>query len=147
VAYSSCASFAHTSGASAGASPWYTQVLLTPVVMLAYLGMSRSRRFGVLLAVATTIFWGWVLIASWAFKLFPMYAAGDTGPMRFHEVWNWYRHAAGAHMNDLSLTALAPGPLLYAGLLASMVLTIVLVAVLVRVLSRQRSLHLKTTRA
>lgn len=132
VAYASCASFAHTKGDSPGASPWYTQVLLAPVVMLVYVGMSRSARFGAALATITTVIWGWVLIASWAFKLFPMYAAGDTAPMRFHEVWNWYVHAAGTHMRDLSLIALTPGPLLYAGLLFTFGLTILLAAIVIR---------------
>ncbi len=132
VAYASCASFAHTKGDSPGASPWYTQVLLAPVVILAYLGMSRSARLGAVLAAATTMIWGWVLIASWAFKLFPMYAAGDTSPMRFHEVWNWYVNAAGGRLHDLSLIALAPGPLLYAGLVLSIALTIGLAVIVIR---------------
>src|SRR5439155_26432397 len=49
VAYASCSIYAHTSGDSAGASPCYTQVLLAPVITLAYLGMSRWRRFGTIL--------------------------------------------------------------------------------------------------
>lgn len=137
VAYASCATFAHNKGDSAGAGPWYTQVLLAPVVMLAYLGMSRWKRFGIAVAATTTIVWGWVLIASWAVKLFPMYAAGGTAPMRFHEVWSWYMHAAGAHIKDLSLVALAPAPLLYAGLVLSIVLTIVLAAAIIRGLDRK----------
>jgi hypothetical protein len=145
VAYATCASFANTKGDSPGASPWYTQILLAPVVMLAYLGMSRWNRFGTMLAAFTIVIWAWVLIASWALKLFPMYAAGDTAPMRFHEAWNWYLHAAGAHMRDLSLVALVPAPLLYAGLLLSIVLTITLAAGLIRALSRQAAQAPKST--
>jgi hypothetical protein len=136
VAYASCASFAHTKGDSPGASPWYSQVLLAPVVTLAYLGMSRSKRFGRFLAASTTVLWAWVLVATWAFKLFPMYATGDTAPMRVREVWNWYMHVAGAHMNDLSLLALAPGPLLYAGLVATVALTLVVTAIIIRAVYR-----------
>jgi hypothetical protein len=139
IAYASCASFAHTKGDSQGASPWYAQVLLVPVVMLAFLGMSRAKRLGALLAAATTIIWGWVLVATWAFKLFPMYADGDTAPKRFHDVVNWYLHAARAHMNDLSLVALAPGPLLYAGLLATLVLTVVIAGMIIGTVYRPPS--------
>jgi hypothetical protein len=109
--------------------------------------MSRWKRFGAILASVTTVIWAWVLIASWAFKLFPMYAAGDTAPMHFHEVWSWYMHAAGAHMNDLSLLALAPSPLLYAGLLLSIFLTIILAAGTIRALSRQATGVRKSTGA
>jgi hypothetical protein len=136
IAYASCASFAHNKGDSPGASPWYAQVLLAPVVTLAYLGMSRAKRFGIFLASATAVLWGWVLIASWAFKLFPMYAAGDTAPMRLHEAWNWYLHAAGAHMHDLSLLALAPAPLLYAGLLVTLAMAILIAIVIIRAVYR-----------
>jgi len=145
VAYASCASFAHTKGDSPGASPWYTQVLLAPVVMLGYLGMSRWKRFGIAAAATTAMIWGWVLIASWAVKLFPMYAAGDTAPMRFHEAWNWYMHEAGAHMSDLSLVALAPAPLLYAGLLLTIILTIALAVAIIRGLNRHAA-HLSKPR-
>jgi len=145
VAYASCATFAHNKGDSPGAGPWYTQVLLAPVVMLAYLGMCRSKCFGVPLATATMVVWGWVLIAGWAVKLFPMYAAGDTAPMRFYQVWNWYMHAAGDHMNDLSLLALAPAPLLYAGLIFSIILTIVVAATIIRGLNRN-ALHVRKAR-
>src|ERR1039457_1030661 len=70
VAYASCASFADRNGDVAGASPWYTQVLLAPVIALAYLGLSRWRRFGPLLADCTIAIWTWVLVATWTVKLF-----------------------------------------------------------------------------
>jgi hypothetical protein len=132
VAYASCASFAHTHGDAAGASPWYTQVLLAPVVALAYLGMSRWKGFGRILGAGTTAIWTWVLIATWTVKLFPMYSGGGAAPMRMQEVWNWYVHGAAAHTRDLSFLALAPAPLLYAGLLVSLILSILLSAVISR---------------
>jgi hypothetical protein len=132
VAYASCASFAHTNGEVAGASPWYTQVLLAPVIALAYLGMSRWKTLGPLLADCTVAIWTWVLIATWTVKLFPMYSGAGTAPMRMHDIWNWYAHGAAAHLPDLSLLALAPPPLLYAGLLVSVALTILLGATVIR---------------
>ena len=132
VAYASCSIYAHTSGASAGASPWYTQVLLAPVIALAYLGMSRWRRFGSVLGVCTLALWTWVIVATWVIKLFPMYSGGGAAPMRIRDVWSWYLHRAGAHMSDLTLLALAPAPFLYAGLLVSLSMSIFLSAAVIR---------------
>lgn len=132
VAYATCASFAHTNGEVAGASPWYTQVLLLPVIALAYLGLSRWKRFGLLLSVCAVAIWTWVLIATWIVKLFPMYSGADASPMHMRDLWNWYVHNAAAHMRDLSLLALAPAPLLYAGLFVSLALTILASAAVIR---------------
>ncbi len=136
VAYASCTNFVHSHGDSAGASPWYTQVLLCPVLVLAYLGMSRSKGFGKVLGVCTVAIWTWILIATWVVKLFPMYSGAGAGPMRVHEIWNWYTQRAAAHARDLSLLTLAPGPALYAGLFVSLILSVLLSAVIVRNLSR-----------
>lgn len=139
VAYASCASFADTNGDVPGAGPWYTQVLLAPVMALAYLGMSRWKRFGPALAACTITIWTWVLIATWTVKLFPMYSGGGAAPMRMHDVWSWYAHSAGAHARDLSLVALAPAPLLYAGLLISLTLSVLLSAAIIRDLTPIRN--------
>jgi hypothetical protein len=132
VAYASCATFADTNGAAAGARPWYTQVLLVPVATLAYLGLSRWKRFGPVLAIGITAIWAWVLTATWTIKLFPMYSGGGAAPMRMRDVWNWYLSGAAAHASDLSLLALVPAPLLYAGLLVSLGLIIPASAVIIR---------------
>jgi hypothetical protein len=138
VAYASCASFADRNGDVAGASPWYTQVLLAPVIALAYLGLSRWRRFGPVLADCTIAIWTWVLVATWTVKLFPMYSGGGAAPMRTHDVWNWYVHRAAAHTRDLSLLALAPAPLLYVGLVISSTLSVLLSAAIIRDLTSSR---------
>jgi hypothetical protein len=132
VAYASCASFAHTHGDVPGASPWYTQVLLAPVIALAYLGMSRWKRPGQVLAACTVAIWAWTLVVTWIVKLFPLYSGAGATPLRIHDLWTWYAHGAAPHMQDLSLLALAPASLLYAGLLVSVMLTILLGAALIR---------------
>ena len=132
VAYASCASFARTNGDVPGAGPWYTQVLLAPVIALAYLGMSRWKRFGPVLAGCTVAIWTWVLIATWTVKLFPLYSGAGAAPMRMGDVWNWYVHKAAAHVHDLSLLALAPASLLYLGLIISVTLSIVLGIAVIR---------------
>jgi hypothetical protein len=138
VAYASCATFADTNGASAGARPWYTQVLLVPVWTLAYLGLSRWQRFGPVLAIGIAAISAWVLIATWTVKLFPMYSGGGTAPMRMRDVWNWYLSNRAAHATDLSLLALGSAPWLYAGLLVSFALSILLSAIVIRDLIQPR---------
>jgi hypothetical protein len=99
---------------------------------LAYLGMSRSKGFGTALGALTTALWTWVLMATWTVKLFPMYSGGGAAPMRMHQVWTWYLSTAAAHARDLSLLALARPPLLYAGLVVSLMLSIWLSVSIVR---------------
>jgi hypothetical protein len=135
VAYASCASFADRGRGVAGASPWYTQVLLAPVMTLACLGLSRWKRFGAAVAAVSVMLWGWVLAATWIIKLFPMYSGGGSAAMRARDVWNWYSHDALAHSRDLSLTALAPAVWLHTGLLVSVTLTVILGARLIRALA------------
>ena len=135
VAYASCASFADRGAGVAGASPWYTQVLLAPVIALVYLGLSRWKRAGAGVAAVNLVLWGWVLIATWTVKLFPMYSGGGSAARRARDVWNWYAHSAAAHSRDLSLSAMAPAAWLYAGLLISITFTAVLGTLLVRALA------------
>jgi hypothetical protein len=132
VAYATCASFAHTKGEAEGASPWYTQVLLVPVISLAFLGMSRCKRTGSVVAALTTALWGWVLVATWTLKLFPMYSGAPTVPMHTREFFHWYTRNFAVHYFDLSLVALAPAAALYTGLVLSLALTVYLCARIIR---------------
>jgi len=84
------------------------------------------------LAIGITAIWAWVLTATWTIKLFPMYSGGGAAPMRMRDVWNWYLSGAAAHASDLSLLALVPAPLLYAGPLVSLGLIIPASAVIIR---------------
>jgi len=128
VAYASAASFAHTHGETAGASPWYTQALLAPVMILAFLGLSRWKTAGALVAVCITALSAWILIATWTVKLFPMYSGGSVAPMHPGSAWHWWTHDAAAHAAELSLTAITPARVLYTGLSISVVLTVLLAA-------------------
>ncbi|HUA57501.1 MAG TPA: DUF2142 domain-containing protein [Verrucomicrobiae bacterium] len=122
IAYQSCVVFAFTNGLSSGASPWYSQILLPPVIAIAYLGMARApRRWRSPLAAGTIVLWTWVLVATWVVKLFPMYST-STPVMRLHDLWAWYTR--GLQAGDLALLALAPPALLYAGLAAVLIVTV-----------------------
>ena len=134
IAYATCASFADKKGDVAGASPWYTQVLLVPVLALTYLGLARSKWIGRVLAACMTAIWTWLIFATWVVKLFPMYSGGGAAPMRLADIWQWYLHGASAHAPNLSLVALAPAPVLYAGLFVSSTLSVLLAVLIVRAL-------------
>lgn len=137
IAYEGCAMVADRPGQLvAGPSPWYPQVLLAPVMALAYLGLSGWKRIGRVLAGAMVTLWAWILIATWTFKLFPMYAGGFSSAMRAGEVWNWWMHS---HALTLSVTALAPAAWLYAGLAIALALTFAVWALVIKALGGHRS--------
>jgi hypothetical protein len=129
VFYEGCAMVADRPAQSvAGPSPWYTQVLVAPVLALAFLGCARSHRAGRVLATLIATLWAWILFATWTLKLFPTYASGAP-LMRLRDAWNWWAHT-GAHA--LSTTALAPAAWLYGGLAVATALTIGAWALVVR---------------
>ena len=131
IGYETCMIFAFADGEGAAAAPWYSEALLPPVLLLAYLGMSRWRTWGRMLAAATVAIWTWVLLATWALKLFPMYSSGAAGPMRVRDFWSFYTANAGK-MADLSLLAPAPAPLLYAVLAMVLSLGVFLCTAVIR---------------
>jgi hypothetical protein len=112
---------------------------LNTVLALLLLAMSRWKRFGRVLGACTIAIWAWVLVATWTVKLFPMYSGGGTAPMRLVDVWNWYVHGAAAHTRDFSLLALAPAPVLYAGLIVSLTVSIGLSAAIIRDVATHRN--------
>jgi hypothetical protein len=120
--------------AVAGPSPWYTQVLLAPVMALVLLGCARWQRVGRPLASLITALWAWILLTSWTMKLFPMYSGGGTAGVRLRDWWRWRVDGA-----TLSQTALAPAPWLYAGLAVAIVLTLAAGTMVVLGLARRRA--------
>jgi hypothetical protein len=139
IAYEGCAMVADRPGqAVAGPSPWYPQVLLAPVMALAYLGLSGWKRVGRVLAGAVVTLSAWILVATWTFKLFPMYSGGFSSAMRARDVWNWWTRGAAAHARTLSLTALAPAAWLYAGLAMALALTVAVWTLQIRALAKER---------
>ena len=131
IAYAVCSTFACSACSYREASPWYTQVLLVPVLALAFLGMSRWRSAGTIAACITLLLWGWVFIASWVVKLFPLYSGAGAAPMHVRDIWDWYMHRAAGKAGAFSLTALAPAHILYAGLAISVGWTIALAAAVI----------------
>jgi 4-amino-4-deoxy-L-arabinose transferase-like glycosyltransferase len=90
LAYVSVAFFAGTRGAVFAAMPWYMQVLLAPMLLLAFLGMSRARRWGGTVARLTVLLWGYVLATTYVAKLIPMYGGFSGSRAHLPDLWAWY---------------------------------------------------------
>jgi hypothetical protein len=102
-------------GASAGASPWYTQPLLAPLIALALLGMSRRPRLGRWLAIAVCLIAAYICIATYIAKLIPLYGGYPEGRTTLSALALWYwRHGADV-TSMLSTASPAPPIAIYLG--------------------------------
>lgn len=81
--------YAGSKHAAIGATPWYTQILLVPVMLLAFLGMSRTPMWGRILGPLFVLLWGYVLIATYLIKLLPLYG-GFPASQRIGELATRY---------------------------------------------------------
>jgi hypothetical protein len=117
--------FAVTQGAINAAMPWYTQILLAPVVLLCFLGLSRWNRWGRWIAIATVLLWSYVAAVSWVAKLVPLYSGFADPHAKPKLLLAWYVHDAA--QRDSILSTLCPGPLpllyvLFFGVLSTLLL-------------------------
>jgi len=126
LAYNGAAAEIMTRGASSTPAPWYSQVLVTPLVVLAALGASRWR-IGPLVAAAQALLFGYILTATYVVKLIPLYA-GYEGRGTVREIAALYRNFS-ALSERLGSVALGPAPLIF-GLTAAVLLLIVAVEIL-----------------
>jgi hypothetical protein len=122
--------FAATKGAITAAMPWYMQILLAPVVLLCFLGLSRWNRWGRWIAMATVLLWAYFAFTSWVAKLIPLYGGFEDPHAKPRQLLAWYIHDAGHR--DSILGTLCPGPLpllyfLFFGVLGTLLLAAVLV--------------------
>ncbi len=62
--------------------------------------------------------------------------------MHLKSIWSWYAQGAEAHLFNLSLLSLAPGRLLYAGMILSSTLSLLLsVTIIRRIVRMQATVH------
>lgn len=101
-------------GASAGAAPWYTELLLPPVLAIAFLGLSRTRGLGLPVSLGILVIWTYLCCATYLVKLIPLYGGYSKGRMTLGDVVRWYQTSLGALTNTLSTISLAPPILIYA---------------------------------
>jgi hypothetical protein len=108
LGYAATVSYIYTRGAAtAGPSPWYAQVLAAPLLGLALLGASRWRRLGRVLTVFLVVLFGYVLAATYAVKLIPLYG-GYEGRTSAAGVAMLYTHRLSTLAANLDTVALAP---------------------------------------
>lgn len=106
-------SSASSRGAGIATSPWYTQPLLAPVLILLGCGLSRSGTPGRALRAAMLALWTYVIGATYFFKLIPLYAGYGEARSRFADVLRWYWQDRARAAEILSTTGLLPAGVIF----------------------------------
>jgi hypothetical protein len=136
LAYSTIVSFVYTHGASAGASPWYMQALLVPVMALIVRGLSRGGRIARALACADVVLWTYVIVATYVIKLLPQYGGYDLKLTHITDLAKWYAHSGIQRYELLYTTTLGPPAILYGLLVAVGLFSILTSTAICRMLLR-----------
>ena len=113
LGYATVASNVYTHGVAGGPSPWYSQVLLAPLMGLALLGASRWPRLGRFVTVALVLMFGYVLAATYFVKLIPLYG-GYAERTSLAGLAGLYGYQRGALAANLDAVALSPWGIIFA---------------------------------
>jgi hypothetical protein len=87
--------YASSKGAVRASMPWYMQVLLAPVLLLCFLGMSRVERWARYVTPLFALLWGYVLVATYLVKLVPLYSGFPQSRMHWKALQAWYLESGG----------------------------------------------------
>ncbi len=131
LGYAAIVSHIYTHGAANGPSPWYAQVLLAPLLGLALLGAGRWPRLGRFVAAFLVLEFGYMLVATYAVKLIPLYG-GYGGRTSLVGVATLYSHRLRMLATNLNTVALAPAAVIFALAGVAMLLVIVHQVVLIQ---------------
>jgi hypothetical protein len=131
IAYAAVVFYVRSGNPLSTPSAWYAQVLVAPTLALLLLGTSRWPRVGKVLAIALALLFGYVLAATYVFKLIPLYA-GYEGRGSLRDIAPQYLLRIHALSANLSSVALGPAALIFAMTLAVVMLALVLEILLVR---------------
>lgn len=71
--------------------PWYTQVLLVPVLLLVFWGSARMHPWGKFPCVSCVLLWTYLMLATWFAKLIPLYGGFSQSKSHLADLWRWYR--------------------------------------------------------
>ena len=123
LAYAGALAHISSSGVTSTPAPWYTQVVVTPLMALALLGAARGRRAGAVLAAAIALFFGYVLAVTYVFRLIPLYA-GFEGRASLGAILPLYGARFGELSARLGATALGPAWMIF-GLTAAVLVMVV----------------------
>jgi hypothetical protein len=138
LAYVAVVAHIYTHGGSSTPAPWYSQVLVSPFLSLAYLGMARHGRFGRWLAAALTLLFGYVLAVTYFFKLIPLYG-GYEDRTSLRNIYQLYRSHFSMVASNLDSVALGPSALIFGLAIAVVLLLAWLEIMLIRSLVSQRA--------
>jgi hypothetical protein len=110
IAYATIASYVFTNGRSAGASPWYMQPMLVPVLSLCLLGAQASGIAGKCLTAALLAMSVYMLGATYAAKLIPMYMGFSGGKVTLSSLASWYMEGGktGMSLSIMPVSFVAP---------------------------------------
>ena len=120
------ASYYATRGLAIAAVPWYAQVLLAPVLLVGFLGMSRAESIGRWLATGTLLIWSYVICATYVLKLIPQYGGFRQAHAHLPDLYSWYIHGGAERSSILSTLLLTPAWWIYALACATVVLSVFL---------------------
>jgi hypothetical protein len=123
LGYATVVSHIYTHGAANGPSPWYAQVLLAPLLGLVLLGLSRSPRLGRFVAAPLVLLFGYVLAATYAVKLIPLYG-GDDGRASVAALTSLYGRQLRILSANLNTVTLAPATMIF--VLATVIILLVI---------------------
>jgi hypothetical protein len=132
LGYVTVVSHIFTQGAANTPSPWYAQVLLAPLLALALLGASRWPRLGRFVSALLVLLFGYVLAATYAIKLIPLYG-GYEGRASLAGLGMLYGHRLRLLTANLDTIALAPAPVIFG--LASVVILLVVAQQVILIVS------------
>jgi hypothetical protein len=107
LAYDSGINYVASHHETASPCPWYTQVLLVPMLALGLLGTSRSGTAGRFVAVSMVLLFGYILVATYWVKLIPLYG-GFTGRTSLTSVTMLYRGQLSSVITGLNDVCLLP---------------------------------------
>jgi len=130
VAYAAVVVYVGTGNPLSTPSAWYAQVLVAPTLALLLLGTSRWPRVGKVSAIAIVLLFGYVLAATYVFKLIPLYG-GYAGRGAFRDIAAQYLLRIHVLSANLSSVALGPATLIFTMTVAVVLLILGLEIVLV----------------
>jgi hypothetical protein len=111
--------------------PWYSQVLIAPLLVIAFLGAERSGKIGRLVATALVTLFGYILLCTYWVKLIPLYSGFDQRNS-FIAVTRLYLTDSSRILAGLSAASSGPASVILALSGFVTVLALVLIFILLR---------------
>jgi hypothetical protein len=141
LVYITAAFFFGTNGATIAAVPWYMQVLLAPVMLLAFVGMARGRTFGSALSIVYPLLWAYLISATYVVKLIPLYGGFTEPRAHLSDLYSWYIHRGVERSAILSSVCLTPAWWIYVMTAVTVVLAVSILAMYLRLQSHSLMRH------